>query len=87
VARVNSTSPAALAPGALLVAIAATHQRQRLPTSTGVRTEADDTSMDLKTLLVGTRQSIAGTVYRAIVVLSVVTAGANVIDKDPADLP
>ena len=52
-----------------------------------VRTEADDASMDLKTLLVGTRHSIAGTIYRTIVVLSVVTAGANAIEKDPADLP
>jgi hypothetical protein len=43
--------------------------------------------MDLKTLRVGTRQSIAGTVYRMIVVLSVVEAGAKAYDKDPADLP
>jgi type IV secretory pathway VirB2 component (pilin) len=40
-----------------------------------------------KTLLAGTRQSITGTVYRTIVVLSVVTAGAKAYDKDPADLP
>ena len=43
--------------------------------------------MDLKTVLVGTRQSIAGTVYRTIVVLSLVEAGAKAYDKDPADLP
>ena len=39
--------------------------------------------MDLKTLLVGTRQTIAGTVYGTIVVLSVVTAGAKAYDEDP----
>jgi hypothetical protein len=39
--------------------------------------------MDLKTLLVGTRQTIAGTVYGTIVVLSVVTAGARAYEKDP----
>jgi hypothetical protein len=39
--------------------------------------------MDLKTLLVGTRQTIAGTVYGTIVVLSVLTAGAKAYDKDP----
>lgn len=86
-ARVNRTSPAALAPCALLVAKAATYQRQLLPTTMGVRTEADDASMDLKTLLVGTRQTIAGIVYGTIVVLSVVTAGAKAYDKDPWDLP
>ena len=64
-----------------------THQRQRLPTSTDVRTEADDASIDLKTLLVGMRQSIAGTVYRTIAVFSPVEAGAKAYDKDPADLP
>ncbi len=39
--------------------------------------------MDLKTLIVGTRETIAGTVYGTIVVLSVVTAGARAYDNDP----
>ncbi len=39
--------------------------------------------MELKALIVGTRQTIAGTVYGTIVVLSVVTAGANAFKHDP----
>jgi hypothetical protein len=39
--------------------------------------------MELKTLIIGTRQTIAGTVYGTIVVLSVVTAGAKAFEHDP----
>jgi membrane-associated PAP2 superfamily phosphatase len=39
--------------------------------------------MELKTLIAGTRQTIAGTVYGTIVVLSVVTAGAKAFEHDP----
>jgi hypothetical protein len=39
--------------------------------------------MQLKMLIVGTRQTIAGTVYGTIVVLSVVTAGAKAFEHDP----
>ncbi|MBV8998705.1 MAG: hypothetical protein JO304_06575 [Solirubrobacterales bacterium] len=39
--------------------------------------------MDLKTLLVGSRRKIAGTVYGTIVVLSVVTAGAAAYEHNP----
>lgn len=38
--------------------------------------------MKLKALLVGTRETIAGTVYGTIVVLSVVTAGATALERD-----
>lgn len=39
--------------------------------------------MELKRLIAGTRQTIAGTVYGTIVVLSVVTAGAKAFEHDP----
>jgi hypothetical protein len=42
--------------------------------------------MDLKSLILGTRQTIAGTVYGTIVVLSVITAGAKSFQHDPAGL-
>ncbi len=48
-----------------------------------VRVATDDGFMDLRALLVGTRQTIAGTVYGTIVVLSVVTAGAKAAEHDP----
>ncbi len=38
--------------------------------------------MRLKALVLGTRQTIAGTVYGTIVVLSVVTAGARALEHD-----
>ncbi len=43
-------------------------------------------TMELKTLIIGTRQTIAGTVYGTIVVLSVVTAGAQAFERDPWSL-
>jgi hypothetical protein len=42
--------------------------------------------MELKTLIIGTRQTIAGTVYGTIVVLSVVTAGAKAFEHHPWQL-
>lgn len=42
--------------------------------------------MELRTLIIGTRQTIAGTVYGAIVVLSVVTAGAKAFEHHPWQL-
>lgn len=38
--------------------------------------------MKVKALLVGTRETIAGTVYGTIVVLSIVTAGATALEQD-----
>ena len=38
--------------------------------------------IDLKALIIGSRQTIAGTVYGTIVVLSVVTAGAKAFEHD-----
>ena len=43
-----------------------------------VRPTIDDAAMQLTALILGTRQTIAGTVYGTIVVLSVVTAGSTV---------
>ena len=43
-----------------------------------VRPTINDAAMQLTSLIVGTRQTIAGTVYGTIVVLSVVTAGSTV---------
>ena len=42
--------------------------------------------VELKTLIVGTRQTIAGTVYGTIVVLSVVIAGATAFKHAPGQL-
>jgi hypothetical protein len=44
----------------------------------GVRWTTDDAPMQLTALIVGTRQTIAGTIYGTIVVLSVVTAASTV---------
>jgi hypothetical protein len=41
-----------------------------------------DAAMDLKALIVGSRETIAGTVYGTIVVLSVLTAGAKLYQND-----
>lgn len=46
----------------------------------------DDALMELRTLIIGTRQTIAGTVYGTIVVLSVVTAGAKAFEHHPWQL-
>lgn len=42
--------------------------------------------MELKTLIIGTRETIAGTVYGTIVVLSVITAGAKAFEHAPWQL-
>src|SRR5436305_1984438 len=47
----------------------------------GVRSTTDDAPMRLTALIAGTRQTIAGTVYGTIVVLSVVTA-ASTVEQD-----
>jgi hypothetical protein len=41
-----------------------------------------DAAMDLKALVVGSRETIAGTVYGTILVLSVLTAGAQLYQND-----
>jgi hypothetical protein len=42
----------------------------------------DDAAMRLKTLLLGTRETISGTVYGTIVVLAALTAGAHAYQND-----
>src|SRR5436305_6539269 len=55
--------------------------RQLNPRPAGVRSTTDDAPMRLTALIAGTRQTIAGTVYGTIVVLSVVTA-ASTVEQD-----
>ena len=51
-----------------------------------VKPAIDSTSMDLKALVVGTRETIAGTVYGTIIVLSQVTAAASAFKNNLASL-
>jgi hypothetical protein len=50
--------------------------------SAAVVAVAEDVRMDLRTLLLGSRQTIAGTVYGSIVVLASLTAGAKPYEHD-----
>lgn len=51
-----------------------------------IRAATDDVRIDLQALIIGSRQTIAGSVYGTIVVLSVVTAGAKAFEHNLWDL-